>query len=345
MQRPAGLNVAPKSGGIPAPLSPINTPGYYQQGVAGSVPFTQLTPDSMNSITEEICTIIEGAGITLQVGVYNQLQTALNKTFLSNATGNIVLNVSTSGNDTTGTGTSGNPFATINGAYQYLCNTYNLGNYSATIQVANGSYTQFVEIISVPNGYNGSVAIVGNTGSPSSVTLNCTNDTVSGVFNINNANISISGFTLVCNVSNTLGGGNLVSSGTGAEVSVSNCIFGAYTNCGVIASVGSQIGVGSNISVASGVAASSLLRAHATGTVTSNGISINLGTGVSFSSATAVADECGVIEAVSLAWTGTNSTGPRYAANSNGVINTGGGGANYFVGNSAGSVANGGVYI
>jgi hypothetical protein len=39
-----------------------------------------------------------------------------------------------------------------------------------------------------------------------------------------------------------------------------------------------------------------------------------------------------------------NATGTRYNGTLNSVINTFGGGANYFPGNSAGSVATGGVY-
>lgn len=41
---------------------------------------------------------------------------------------------------------------------------------------------------------------------------------------------------------------------------------------------------------------------------------------------------------------GATVTGPRYVATSNGVIATGGGGANYFPGSVAGSVSNGGIY-
>ncbi|MCP1779034.1 hypothetical protein [Bradyrhizobium japonicum] len=41
---------------------------------------------------------------------------------------------------------------------------------------------------------------------------------------------------------------------------------------------------------------------------------------------------------------GATVTGPRYAATSNGVIATGGGGANYFPGSIAGSISAGGIY-
>jgi hypothetical protein len=40
-----------------------------------------------------------------------------------------------------------------------------------------------------------------------------------------------------------------------------------------------------------------------------------------------------------------NATGARYSALLNGVLYTGGGGANYFPGNAAGSTGSGGQYL
>jgi hypothetical protein len=40
-----------------------------------------------------------------------------------------------------------------------------------------------------------------------------------------------------------------------------------------------------------------------------------------------------------------SATGPRYVVSLNGVINTFGGGASVFPGNSAGSIATGGQYV
>jgi hypothetical protein len=49
------------------------------------------------------------------------------------------------------------------------------------------------------------------------------------------------------------------------------------------------------------------------------------------------------------AWNGTtfsgSATGPRYSVAGNSVVNTAGGGANFFPGNAAGSTATGGQYI
>jgi hypothetical protein len=63
-----------------------------------------------------------------------------------------------------------------------------------------------------------------------------------------------------------------------------------------------------------------------------------------FSSQFADADRLGVLQAAGLTFSGS-ATGTRYLANVNGLIDTGGGGANYFPGNAAGSAVNGGYYL
>jgi hypothetical protein len=50
-----------------------------------------------------------------------------------------------------------------------------------------------------------------------------------------------------------------------------------------------------------------------------------------------------IVMTTPMAFSGS-ATGPRYVAILNGVINVAGGGANFFPGNSAGSVSTGGQY-
>lgn len=67
---------------------------------------------------------------------------------------------------------------------------------------------------------------------------------------------------------------------------------------------------------------------------------------LNFSQGFAYANQGGVLYTSGMTFNpaGATVTGPRYAATSNGVIATGGGGANYFPGSIAGSVSNGGIY-
>lgn len=67
---------------------------------------------------------------------------------------------------------------------------------------------------------------------------------------------------------------------------------------------------------------------------------------LNFSQGFAYAKQGGVLYTSGMTFNpaGATVTGPRYAATSNGVIATGGGGANYFPGSIAGSISAGGIY-
>lgn len=67
---------------------------------------------------------------------------------------------------------------------------------------------------------------------------------------------------------------------------------------------------------------------------------------LNFSQGFAYANQGGVLYTSGMTFNpaGATVTGPRYAPTSNGVIATGGGGANYFPGSIAGSISNGGIY-
>jgi hypothetical protein len=51
--------------------------------------------------------------------------------------------VATTGNDTTGDGSSGNPWATPQHANDVICSQYDLNSFDCTVQLADGSYTGF----------------------------------------------------------------------------------------------------------------------------------------------------------------------------------------------------------
>ena len=64
-------------GSLPAPSSPGN-PGYFHPGNPGlGIPATVLTADWANGITEEQVSIIEGAGLTLDVADNTQMMQAI----------------------------------------------------------------------------------------------------------------------------------------------------------------------------------------------------------------------------------------------------------------------------
>jgi hypothetical protein len=111
---------------------------------------------------------------TYTTGVHDQIRDnfAAQRTRL---TANTTYYVATTGNDTTGDGTSGTPWATIQKAYNYICASLDLAGYAVTIQLADGTYTG-ATAFSQPWTGGGSVTIQGNTantGGNYSVIISC----------------------------------------------------------------------------------------------------------------------------------------------------------------------------
>ena len=76
---------------------------YYEGNPALGEPATVVSADAMNSLQEEICNVIEGAGITLVKAEEDQLKAALNEIVSQGGAGNqvesnIINNLSTPGN-------------------------------------------------------------------------------------------------------------------------------------------------------------------------------------------------------------------------------------------------------
>lgn len=78
--------------------------------------------------------------------------------------------VSTTGSDTTGDGTSGNPWKTIHHALDYLDNFAIHNDATVTIQLADGTYSYTSSII-VSHPHGGNITIEGNTTTPSNVLI------------------------------------------------------------------------------------------------------------------------------------------------------------------------------
>lgn len=74
MQRTTSIDAVSS---LPAPLTPAGPAGFYNQ-TTNPVLATTLTPDAVNSLQEEICSVIAAADITLDVTQNNQMLTAIN---------------------------------------------------------------------------------------------------------------------------------------------------------------------------------------------------------------------------------------------------------------------------
>lgn len=158
-----------------------------------------------------------GANATGTVKIYK-----LAKAHLFNQTiyDNVTLNVTTTGSDTTGDGTSQKPFATINGALAWCKNKTTNDDVTITIQVADGTYNnlQRTELSNL----NSKIVISGNSTTPSNVTMNFVTGQ-QGIYILRGQTSSISGLRLVGYAGDEWKAG--ASSQFGSFLIINNCEF------------------------------------------------------------------------------------------------------------------------
>lgn len=330
-------------GSLPSPATP-GTQGYFTNGnPATGSPATIVDQDWFNRVQEELMSILTAAGTTPIKTTYNQVLTSLQSLFVgagntrTKLTTSTTYYIATTGNDSTGNGTSGNPWLTIQHAVGYLQQNIDLGGQSVTISVADGTYAAGATIFQPFTG-SGNVTIQGDVSTPANCIISTTSQ---APFTIaNKAIVSIEGFKLTT----TAAHGIVADSGCVID------LIGAmeYGACGgssthiVSQSAGSLINISANYKI-SGAAAchfqitnSAQINTTASNTVTITGTP-------AFSQAFVQTTACasGLLE--NQTYSGS-ATGVRYNTTLNAVINTGGGGASYFPGNSSGTTASGGQY-
>jgi len=264
---------------------------------------------------------------------------------LKRLTAPLTIHVATTGSDATADGTPDAPFRSIQTAVNYVASTFFLAQYNVTIQVAAGTYLESVKLPAYM-ATSGKVVITGagiaTIVAPSgfapdgfqlmkAVTYNLENMQING----GNSGISDTNRSCVyCSAGSLILSGCtfLVSSGDGgAAANPITCTSGGnigFWNTNAItmtaASVGSlilsnggSIGINGPLTV--------------TGTVTGGTVSSNY---------------CGQItRGASQPPISGAVTGPRYIATRLGVIDSNGGGVNYFPGTSAGSLSTGAQYV
>ena len=252
-------------------------------------------------------------------------------------TANATYYVATTGNDSSGNGTSGTPWLTIQHAMNYIADNIDLGDFNATIQVADGNYTAgAANSVSFVGGTNGNVIVQGNTGTPSNVLINVTG---SNCFYGNGAG---AGYTVQYMKLQTSGSGSCVAADQGAQMGYNNIVFGSCAAPHVNAVNYGRIFCGGNYSIVANAPVH--LSASSGGFIATSAVSTVTLTGTpAFANEFATASGLGQINAGGFTYSGA-ATGTRYNASLNSVINTNGGGANFFPGNGAGSVATGAQY-
>lgn len=230
--------------------------------------------------------------------------------------------------------TAAGAFLTIQKAVDTVFNL-DINTQAVTIQVRTGTFGGC--IVTGPWLGSGVVSLVGDTTTPSNCVISST--TANCVLVQNGGKLTISGFKLTTTGSG-LSGLNALS---GGNITVSDKMeYGACVSAHMRASISSSVSADSTTYTISGAAAFHILSSTCS-TVSTQTCTVTVSGTPAFGSVF-----CFCISTASVFANGTTysgaATGTRYSVTLNGSISVGGGGANFFPGNAAGSTATGGQY-
>jgi hypothetical protein len=310
--------------GVPAATGSQTTPAPD----AGNVGLYAVT------VANGATTIIGGNIAVLPTAPFLTTIGALQAGQRTRLTANTTFYVATTGSDANNGLSAATPWLTLQHAYNAIQASYDCNGFAPTISVANGTYTAGLAALGPIVGYP-FVQVTGNVGTPASCFVNVTNgNCFSAAYG---AVLFVNGFKVAATGTSPNGQG--VATGTEGALNYGNMEFGA---CGVAHASSTGNGV---LTANANYTISGSAPAHfsANSLLNCSGVTITLTGTPAFSSAFAVAVGIAEVYAPGLTFVGS-ATGPRYAATLNAVINTNGGGASYFPGNSVGSVATGGLY-
>jgi hypothetical protein len=247
----------------------------------------------------------------------------------------------------------GNPCATIQRPFDLLRDQYDLAGKTATVQVADGTYSRglFLSGNFIGQQRTDNLRLVGNAGTPANVVVSdprvpsTQNDYASGVgidvYATSGANLRVTGIKFG-------GGYRAINASRDAKVDFDAVNFGVLGDLHVTADNGAIVIALGNYSITGGANFSHFgaftggrIACGTTGGGTQS-VTISGTPGFSFF---ALATQLSTINCSSSRLTFTGSaTGPRYYVDTNSLIATNGSGATYFPGNAAGTATIGGIY-
>lgn len=238
--------------------------------------------------------------------------------------------VRTDGNDANSglANNSSNAFLTVQRAVNVSINSIDNAGHNITIQIADGTYSEDVVLGDCLG--SGTITIQGNSGTPANVVVGSFMKWGGG----SSYTIKDLKFTKVSATS-------AIGLRYGARINFTNVNFGGSYTYHIESIFGANAICDGNYTISGGAAAH--ISARAFGGITIQSKTITLTGTPAFSTAFAECRYTGVMFANGNTFSGS-ATGSRYLVDLNGVIQTVGGGANYFPGNAAGSAATGGQY-
>lgn len=319
---------------IPTKATPVGTPGYANSGEPGTFTASDADPDVWNTVLAELANVVLAAGLLLDPNNNAQVLAALQLLGRIRLTANLNIYVATTGSDTANNGlSSGAPFATLQKAWNTIVQNYDLAGFTATVNVANGTYAGEVFCTSPPVGVTGSirneptqpapnVIFQGNAASPSSVVIDVT---AGNCFHVGGgAQITINGFTLLAGGSSSSYNteGTALYAFANGGIQFQNIIFGTCSNAHIQSTAGSTIeSLGNPYTITGGANAhaassSSGYLAIASSTVILTGTP-NFTNGFAFPALT------GVVNVSGMTFVGS-ATGPYFTTDTNGVLESNG---------------------
>jgi hypothetical protein len=340
---------------LPAPPS-AGTEGYFQPPNPGSGTTPVIVRAWwLNMVQEELRAIAVAGGQVPSKTNNAQVLAALNALYAPLSGARVKLNSPLSlyvnqstGNDTNA-GTSLSPFKTLQHAANVVMQSLDLNGQTVVINFAHGTDTGGVTFRDMPLGCGsgGGVQFVGDTSSPGSCIVSVTggNCFVAGA----GTTISISGFHLAA----TAGGSGITGCGLvgnqASSISFDHCEFDACATAHMYATSGAIIQSNGAPYAITGDSAPTPehILVSGGGGVSVAGSTVTIGSARAFTDFVASALNSWVI-ANGMTFSGAGvagTTGARYSVVKNGVVDTNGGGATYFPGNSGGSTASGGQYL
>jgi len=244
--------------------------------------------------------------------------------------------VATTGDDGNSGLTVGAPFLTIQHAIDVIADNLDTRGYNISIQLADGTYT-LASTLSCKNiNGTGTVTLIGNITTPSNVVLQTTTGTIN-VITVDNVKTKykFEGFKLL----STKHGFYIVN---GSFIELRLLDFGAVTNNHIDVERKSYALITGEYTISGGGIVH--FSTATTGEIDYQGAGITITvSGTPAFIYFAASSHFGILYVPNITWSGS-ATGSRYLAVYMGIIDTVGGGANYFPGDSAGSAATNGLY-
>lgn len=249
-------------------------------------------------------------------------------------TANRTYYVRTDGSDSNDglTNTAGGAFASLQKAIDTALKL-DFNGFTVTIQLADGAYTAGgvigpgVGITAISR-----FVIQGNAASPGNVIVSTPSGSVIS---------AVSGGIVTLKDMELRGGHYCIEAGGGGQVSFRNLRFGAASVMHMYASRGGKIATSGNYSIVG--SAPYHIYIEMQGSISAGGMAVTL-TGTPNFSYFAYCSSNSIFDAWGMSFIG-GATGGRYAVSLGGGIYVGGGGANYFPGDVAGSVTSPGWYV